>query len=100
MSCLLFQSQAQECVYERMVLSSGAAVKFADHIRYAQEAAMVSHMYEETHTAVANTAIRNELPASWLTMTIMKYNHYLALAHFNLASALLHKEGKTLMDKF
>ena len=89
----LLQSQGQECVYEKMILVSGAPVKFTDHIRYAQEAAMVSRMYEETHNAVASKAIRNDVPASWLTMTIMKCNHYLALAHYYLASSLLLDKG-------
>lgn len=90
---VLFQSQGQECVYERMILRGGAAVKFTDHIRCAQEAAMVSRMYDETHNAVASTAIRTSVPASWLTMTIMKCNHYLALSHHFLAAALLLSKG-------
>lgn len=54
---------------------------------------MVSQMYEETHNAVASKAIRNDVPASWLTMTIMKCNHYKAMAHFYLASALMLSKG-------
>lgn len=90
---IYLQSQGQECVYERLVLSQGAVVKFTDHIQRAQEAAMVSQMYEETHNAVASKNIRNDVPASWLTMTIMKCNHYLAISHFYLASALLLDKG-------
>ena len=92
-SGFILQSQAQECVYEQLILSNGKPVKFTDHIKYAQEAAMVSQMYEETHNAVASKAIRNDVPASWLTITIMKCNHYMAMAHYYLASALTLSKG-------
>lgn len=88
------QSQAQECVYERMILNLGPSTKFSDCVVFSQEAAMVASMYEETHNAVSSKSVRNDVPASWLTITIMKFNHYLAMAHYYLASALLTSKGE------
>jgi len=74
-----------------MILTSGQPETFLDHIRCAQEAAMVAQMYEETHNAVVSKAIRNDVPPSWITLTIVKCYHYKSLAHHNIAAALLEK---------
>lgn len=75
------------------MLSRGEPRTFSDHVTYAQEAAMVAQMYDETHNAVASKTIRSDVPSSWLTLTIVKSNHYQSLAHFYLASALLLQKG-------
>lgn len=75
------------------LLADGKPQTFHEYIQWSQEAAMVALMYEETHNAVASKSIRTDLPASWITLTLMKCSHYRSMAHLYLASALLLNKG-------
>ncbi|XP_014839221.1 PREDICTED: rhophilin-2 isoform X2 [Poecilia mexicana] len=87
----LMIAQAQECLFEKIALP-GVQNQFTSLIKMAQEAAKVSEIYDQVHQLMVQTPIKDNVPLFWSTMSQVKTNHYRAMAHHFLASALLDHE--------
>ncbi|XP_008403088.1 rhophilin-2 isoform X2 [Poecilia reticulata] len=87
----LLIAQAQECLFEKIALP-GVLNQFISLIKMAQEAAKVSEIYDQVHQFMVQTPIKDNVPLFWSTMSQVKTNHYRAMAHHFLASALLDHE--------
>ncbi|XP_012729443.2 rhophilin-2 isoform X1 [Fundulus heteroclitus] len=87
----LMLAQAQECMFEKIVLP-GVKNQFNPLIKLAQEAAKVSEIYHQVHQSMIQAPIKDNVPFFWSTMSLVKTNHYRAIAHHFLASALLDHE--------
>lgn len=89
----LMLAQAQECIFEKTVLP-GIRNHFYSLLKMAQEAAKVSEIYDQVHQCMIQTPIKDNVPLFWSTMAQVKTNHYSAVAHYFVASALLdHRLG-------
>lgn len=51
------------------------------------------------HQSMSQAPIKDHVPFFWSTMSQVKFNHYLAMAHFFVASALVDHQCKTLVWK-
>ncbi|OWF41315.1 rhophilin-2-B-like [Mizuhopecten yessoensis] len=88
----LMMSQAQECVFESKVF--GGVEGILAHVKAAQEAIVVSQMYDDTQVLMASEPLKDYIPYSWLSMTQVKSQYYMAIAHEHMASAILnHKDN-------
>lgn len=86
-------AQAQECLFEKIALP-GIQNQFQPLIKMAQEAAKVSDIYNLVYQSMSQAPIKDHVPFFWSTMSQVKSNHYLAMAHFFVASALVdHQLG-------
>lgn len=86
-------AQAQECIFERTALP-GVRNNFFTLLKMAQEAAKVSEIYDHVHQYMIQTPIKDNVPLFWSTMAQVKTNHYRAVAHYFVSSALLdHQLG-------
>ncbi|XP_054916034.1 rhophilin-2 isoform X2 [Poeciliopsis prolifica] len=87
----LMIAQAQECLFEKIALP-GVLNQFTSLIKMAQEAAKVSEIYDQVHQLMVQMPIKDNVPLFWSAMSQVKTNHYRAMAHHFLASALLDHE--------
>ncbi|KAM4743658.1 rhophilin-2 isoform 2-T2 [Anableps anableps] len=87
----LMIAQAQECLFEKIALP-GVLNQFTSLIKMAQEAAKVSEIYDQVHQSMIQMPIKDNVPFFWSTMSLVKTNHYRAIAHHFMASALLDHE--------
>lgn len=100
----LMMSQAQECVYESLTLG-GITQGILQYSYVAQEASMVSRMYQDTQQLMSTEHVKDYIPFSWLSMAQVKSEYYNALAHHYIADALLdqpdsidHEKVKKLVE--
>lgn len=54
----------------------------------------VSEIYKQVHQSMSQAPIKDNVPFFWSTMSQVKSNHYLAMAHFFVASALVDHQCK------
>ncbi|KAK2187708.1 hypothetical protein NP493_156g02002 [Ridgeia piscesae] len=83
----LMLSQAQECMFEGIQLV-GAQGSRRQHMSLAHESAKVSTEYQETHTQMLASVVRDYIPGAWLNMVEVKTYYFLALAHYHSALAI------------
>ncbi|XP_028813026.1 rhophilin-2 isoform X2 [Denticeps clupeoides] len=81
-------AQAQECLFEKSSLN-GIRNEFLTLIKMAQEAAKVGETYSQVHQNMVQPPIKDNTPFFWSTMAFVKVNHYHALAHYFLSTALI-----------
>lgn len=81
-------AQAQECLFEKITLQ-GIRNEFFSLLKIAQEAAKVSEVYHQVHQFMIQTPIKDNVPFFWSTMAQLKEEHYSALAHYFVSTALL-----------
>ncbi|CAG5118373.1 unnamed protein product, partial [Candidula unifasciata] len=91
----LMLAQAQECVLEGRLIG-GNKDGIVNSTKIAQECAMVSLKYGETHKMMSEEPIKSYLPFTWLTMIEAKHHFFKALAHYYVTLALL--DGKESTD--
>ncbi|XP_069455713.1 rhophilin-1 isoform X5 [Ovis canadensis] len=85
----LMSAQAQECVFEGLLLQApGAAHDCLAQLRLAQEAAQVAAEYRLVHRTMVQPPIRNYVPFPWTTLVHVKAEHFHALAHYHAALGL------------
>ncbi|XP_066235720.1 rhophilin-1 isoform X2 [Saccopteryx leptura] len=85
----LMTAQAQECVFEGLLLPAPAASHdCAAQLRLAQEAAQVAAEYKQVHQTMAQPPVQDYVPFAWTTLVHVKAEHFHALAHFHAAMAL------------
>ncbi|KAM9627029.1 rhophilin-1 [Trichechus inunguis] len=85
----LMTAQAQECVFEGLLLPAPTAPHDSPaQLRLAQEAAQVAAEYGLVHRALAQPPARDYMPRSWAALVQAKAEYFRALAHFHTAVAL------------
>lgn len=50
-------------------------------------------MYDDTQILMASEPLKDYIPYSWLSMTQVKSQYYMAVAHDHMASAILDHKG-------
>ncbi|XP_013867680.1 rhophilin-1 [Austrofundulus limnaeus] len=83
----LMVAQVQECVFERITLTS-QETDFSSLIHLAQEAAQVSDVYSLVQQTMTQPLMKDYVPFSWASMVQVKSEHFRALSHFYAAAAL------------
>ncbi|KAM7075237.1 rhophilin-1 isoform 1-T1 [Molossus nigricans] len=85
----LMIAQAQESVFEGLLLAAPVGAHDGSaQLRLAQEAAQVAAEYELAHRAMAQPPVRDYVPFAWTTLVNVKAEHFRALAHYHVATAL------------
>ncbi|XP_069854660.1 rhophilin-2 [Dipodomys merriami] len=90
--------QAQECVFEKFILS-GIRNEFFMLVKVAQEAAKVAEVYRQLHTAMSQAPVKENIPYSWTSLACLKAHHYGALAHYFTATLLMDHQLKPGADE-
>ncbi|KAM9849162.1 rhophilin-1 [Aulostomus maculatus] len=92
----LMVAQVQECVFERITLTTHDT-RFISQLRLAQEAARVSDVYLLVQQTMSQPLMKDYVPFSWASMVQVKSEHFRALSHYYAAIALcdhtLSEEG-------
>ncbi|XP_012608355.2 rhophilin-1 [Microcebus murinus] len=85
----LMAAQAQECVFEGLLLPVPAAPSDGPaQLRLAQEAAQVAAEYRLVHQTMAQPPVRDCMPVSWNALVCVKAEYFRSLAHYHAAVAL------------
>ncbi|XP_032704252.1 rhophilin-1 isoform X2 [Lontra canadensis] len=85
----LMTAQAQECIFEGLLLPSPEAPQDClAQLRLAQEAAQVAAEYRQVHQTMAQPPVRDYVPFPWTTLAHVKAEYFRALAHYHTAMAL------------
>ncbi|XP_051803120.1 rhophilin-1 isoform X2 [Acanthochromis polyacanthus] len=88
--CMLVRlmiAQVQECVFERVTLTT-QDTHFTSQLRLAQEAARVSDVYLLVQQTMTQPLMKDYVPFSWASMVQVKSEHFRALSHYYAAVAL------------
>ncbi|KAF1385303.1 hypothetical protein PFLUV_G00106330 [Perca fluviatilis] len=88
--CMLVRlmiAQVQECVFERVTLTT-QDTHFTSQLRLAQEAARVSDVYILVQQTMTQPLMKDYVPFSWASMVQVKSEHFRALSHYYAAVAL------------
>ncbi|KAG7220024.1 hypothetical protein INR49_000673 [Caranx melampygus] len=83
----LMVAQVQECVFERVILTT-QDTHFTSQLRLAQEAARVSDVYLLVQQTMTQPLMKDYVPFSWASMVQVKSEHFRALSHFYTAVTL------------
>nr|XP_012417928.1 PREDICTED: rhophilin-1 [Odobenus rosmarus divergens] len=85
----LMTAQAQECIFEGLLLPSPEAPQDClAQLRLAQEAAQVAAEYRQVHRTMTQPPVRDYVPFPWTTLVHVKAEYFCALAHYHAAVAL------------
>ncbi len=87
-----FQSQSQECLFEKVLLN-GVGAGIESYCNVSQDAAKVSKLYLETHNLMTEYA-KDYIPSSWIHMTEVKSQYFNGLAHYYATKAILDQPGR------
>ncbi|KAM9530399.1 rhophilin-1-like isoform 2-T2 [Salvelinus alpinus] len=88
--CMLVRlmiAQVQECVFERVTLTT-QDTHFTSQLQVAQEAARVSDVYSLVLQTMSQPLVKDYVPFSWASMVQVKAEHFRALSHYYAAVAL------------
>ncbi|XP_055779184.1 rhophilin-1-like [Salvelinus fontinalis] len=88
--CMLVRlmiAQVQECVFERVTLTT-QDTHFTSQLQVAQEAARVSDVYSLVLQTMSQPLVKDYVPFSWAAMVQVKAEHFRALSHYYAAVAL------------
>ncbi|XP_076010492.1 rhophilin-1 [Genypterus blacodes] len=83
----LMVAQVQECVFERVTLTT-QDTHFTAQLHLAQEAARVSDVYLLVQQTMSQPLMKDYVPFSWASMVQVKAEHFRALSHYYAAVAL------------
>ncbi|KAF3835482.1 hypothetical protein F7725_028040 [Dissostichus mawsoni] len=83
----LMVAQVQECVFERVTLTT-EDTHFTSQLHLAQEAARVSDVYLLVLQTMAQPLMKDYVPFSWASMVQVKSEHFRAISHYYAAVAL------------
>lgn len=88
----LMLAQARECLFEK--LTPGVEkLGLQTCLEVAQEAEEVSAVYSIVHKVMSNSSVKDYVPYSWISLLLVKSEHYRALAHHYAAVGLLEHNG-------
>ncbi|XP_022096108.1 rhophilin-1-like [Acanthaster planci] len=88
----LMMGQVQECIFERRVLG-GVAENVQTSFEVAQEAAVVSEAYSKVHQLMMHPKVKDYIPYSWISMVLVKSQHFKASSHYYAAMGYTDKES-------
>ena len=60
----------------------------------------VSVYYEETALLMSSDPVKDYIPYSWISMAQVKHEYFKALAHHNMACAILDPNGEENQSKY
>ncbi|XP_041455302.1 rhophilin-1-like isoform X2 [Lytechinus variegatus] len=84
----LMLAQVQECIFEKLVLD-GVEETIESCVRVAKEASVVSDMYSKVHKMMMQQTVKDYIPYSWISMVLVKSQHFKARAHHYAAIAIV-----------
>uniref|UniRef100_A0A667YKK4 Rhophilin Rho GTPase binding protein 1 n=1 Tax=Myripristis murdjan TaxID=586833 RepID=A0A667YKK4_9TELE len=93
----LMVAQVQECVFERVTLTT-QDTHFTSQLRLAQEAARVSDVYSLVQQTMSQPLVKDYVPFSWASMVQVKSEHFRALSHYYAAVALCDHTHKAFLQ--
>ncbi|XP_058555290.1 rhophilin-1 isoform X3 [Neofelis nebulosa] len=95
----LMTAQAQECIFEGLLLPSTEAPQGClAQLRLAQEAAQVAAEYRLVHQTMAQPPVRDYVPFPWTTLVRVKAEYFRALAHYHAAAVLCDSPSAAEVD--
>uniref|UniRef100_A0A3P8ZBB6 Rhophilin, Rho GTPase binding protein 1 n=1 Tax=Esox lucius TaxID=8010 RepID=A0A3P8ZBB6_ESOLU len=98
--CMLVRlmiAQVQECVFERVTLTT-QDTHFTSQLQVAQEAARVSDVYSLVLQTMTQPMVKDYVPFSWASMVQVKAEHFRALSHYYAAVALCNHTQKFFLQ--
>lgn len=90
----LMLAQARECLFEKLELQSRERRDVDVCLDLAQEAAQVADVYSTVHSLISSVPVKDYVPYSWVSLVLVKQEHYSALAHHYVAVGILGQELK------
>ncbi|XP_072168888.1 rhophilin-1-like isoform X1 [Diadema setosum] len=84
----LMLAQAQECIFEKLVLD-GVEETVQMCCSVAKEASVVADMYTKVHKLMMQETVKDYIPYSWISMVLVKSQHFKARAHHYAAVAVV-----------
>ncbi|XP_063905456.1 rhophilin-2 isoform X3 [Zophobas morio] len=92
----LMLAQARECLLEKLDLQSKDNRSIDICLDLAQEAAHLADCYRQVHEIISTEAVHDYVPYSWISLVQVKKEYYTGMAHFYVASGVLHKEASQM----
>ncbi|KAF2899834.1 hypothetical protein ILUMI_06351 [Ignelater luminosus] len=89
----LMLAQARECLLEKLELQSRENRPIDIWFDLAQEAAQLSHCYENVHQLITHETVRDYVPYSWISLVQIKREYFNGMAQYHAATGILHKEA-------
>ncbi|XP_023309743.1 rhophilin-2 isoform X2 [Anoplophora glabripennis] len=92
----LMLAQARECLLEKLQLQSEENRSIDICLDLAQEASHLADCYSHVNELITLEAVRDYVPYSWSTLVQVKKEYYTGMAHYHVASGVLHKEASDM----
>ncbi|KAH0821815.1 hypothetical protein GEV33_000976 [Tenebrio molitor] len=89
----LMLAQARECLLEKLDLQSKENRSVDICLDLAQEAAHLADCYSQVYQIIMNEAVHDYVPYSWISLVQVKKEYYTGMAHYHVASGVLHEEA-------
>ncbi|KAJ8932227.1 hypothetical protein NQ314_014825 [Rhamnusium bicolor] len=86
-------AQARECLLEKLLLQSEDNRSIDICLDLAQEASHLADCYSHVNQLITNDLVRDYVPYSWNSLVQVKREYYTGMAHYQVASGVLHKEA-------
>ncbi|XP_006816946.1 LOW QUALITY PROTEIN: rhophilin-2-like [Saccoglossus kowalevskii] len=90
----LMLAQVQECVFEKRTIG-GIEMSVKNYLEVAQEASAVSKAYGTVHRAMNADTVKDYVPYSWISLALVKSEHYKAMSHFYVGVGLLCRKDNS-----
>jgi hypothetical protein len=90
---VFFKAQARECLLEKLDLQSKENRSVDICLDLAQEAAHLADCYSQVYQIIMNEAVHDYVPYSWISLVQVKKEYYTGMAHYHVASGVLHEEA-------
>uniref|UniRef100_T1ISB1 Rhophilin n=1 Tax=Strigamia maritima TaxID=126957 RepID=T1ISB1_STRMM len=90
----LMLAQARECLFEKLILNGNDEKTIEQCLEIAQESAQVADVYDAVHKCISSNPVKDYVPYSWISLVLVKVQHYKALSHYYLAIGLLDYVGE------
>ncbi|KAJ8952614.1 hypothetical protein NQ318_004161 [Aromia moschata] len=92
----LMLAQARECLLEKLQLQSEENRSVDICFDLAQEAAHLAECYNHVNQLITHDSVRDYLPYSWSSLVLVKREYYAGMAHYHVASGVLHKKAEEM----
>lgn len=90
----LMLAQARECLFEKLILNNIEKKGIEACLEVGQEAAQVADVYSKVHKCISTPPVKDYVPYSWISLVLVKAEHYRALSHYYVGVGLLDHLGK------
>ncbi|CAB3370818.1 Hypothetical predicted protein [Cloeon dipterum] len=85
----LMLAQARECLFEKLELQSQDLRDVDVCLDLGQEAAQVADAYSKVFGLISVPSVKDYVAQSWVSLAMVKQEHYRALSHYHVACGLL-----------